>query len=103
VVEAEGRLPENSRVKSELVYDTSSCSFALPPQALRQSRLSKADPTLDDDTAAALRHSRTTKVRFVGKLVAIKHLLLFERDNPDAEQSHYAATPPRKLIDSDEE
>jgi hypothetical protein len=54
---------------------------------------------------------RTTKLRFVDKLVAIdramRHLGLFERDNRQWESSitiqvGLVAAPPRKLIDSDE-
>jgi phage terminase small subunit len=54
---------------------------------------------------------RTTKVRFVDKLVAIdramRHLGLYERDNRQIEsnltiQVGLVAAPPRKLIDSDE-
>jgi phage terminase small subunit len=122
VREAEERLLEKSRLTSELVLRQLERAIFADPRKLYDER-GRLRPiqSLDDDTAAAIASldmdeivsgkglqrraiGRTTKVRFVDKLVAIdramKHLGLFERDNRQMQRNltikvGLVAAPPR--------
>lgn len=107
VREAEERLLEKSRLSSEHVLRAlERAIFADPRKLYDQHGRLKPIHSLDEDTAAAIASldtkesvsgsghhrratGRTTKLRFVDKLVAIdramKHLGLFERDNRQME------------------
>jgi len=130
VHEAEERALGKARLSTERVLRELERAIFADPRKLYDNRgRLKPIQSLDDDTAAAIASldvdeivagsgpqrraiGRTTKVRFVDKLMAIdramKHLGLFERDNRQKEsnlaiQVNLVAAPPRKLIDSDEE
>jgi phage terminase small subunit len=129
VYETEERALRKARLSTERVLqELERAIFADPRKLYDEKGRLKPIHSLDENTAAAIASldvddmvtrkgllgraiGRTTKVRFIDKLVAIdramKHLGLFERDNRQMEsnltiQVGLVAALPRKLIDSDE-
>jgi phage terminase small subunit len=128
VSEAEERALGKARLSTERVLqELERAIFADPRKLYDEQGRSKPIHSLDEDTAAAIasldmhematsngsQHraiGRTTKVRFVDKLVAIdramKHLGLFERDSLQMRSNltiHVGLVASPKLSDSDED